>query len=102
LSAADPLLLYLLDDDPREVRNRAAEAAEADTVTRLRKELGRRWDVPALRQRVLESQRRRRWLAEAMKATGVAWDYQPLQDAASAYIRNTLPIYEIEKRSRYP
>ncbi|HYV89451.1 MAG TPA: hypothetical protein VFA91_12820 [Candidatus Polarisedimenticolia bacterium] len=32
----------------------------------------------------------------------MAWDYQPIVDAKAAYIRNTVPIYELEARSRFP
>ena len=32
----------------------------------------------------------------------MAWDYQPMSDARGAYIRNTVPIFELESRSRFP
>jgi Choline sulfatase enzyme C terminal len=32
----------------------------------------------------------------------VSWDYQPLLEARHQYIRNTLPIFELEMRSRFP
>jgi choline-sulfatase len=102
LSADDPMLLYRLTTDPPERDNRANDPAEAAAVDALRREFAGRWDVPALRERVLESQRRRRWIAEVMKADGVTWDHQPIQDASNAYIRNTLPLFELERRARFP
>ena len=37
-----------------------------------------------------------------MREQGLSWDYQPIQDATRAYVRNTMPIYELEKRGRFP
>lgn len=98
----DPEQLYRLDRDPHERSNRAGDPAEAATIAALRAEAARRWDSAALRQRVVESQRRRRWLGPVMRQSNVAWDYQPIQDARQAYIRNHMPIYEIERRARFP
>lgn len=98
----DPDQLYALDADPRELRNLAGDPAFGDGIQALRDEARRRWDVARLRDQVLESQRRRRYLAKVMRESGVSWDYQPITDASKAYIRNNLPIYEIERRSRFP
>ena len=98
----DPDQLYALDADPRELRNLAGDPAHGDEVHALRGEARRRWDVARLRDQVLESQRRRHYLAKVMRDSGVSWDYQPVEDASKAYIRNNLPIYEIERRSRFP
>lgn len=98
----DPDQLYALDEDPRELCNLAGDPARGDEVETFRREAKRRWDVARLRAKVLESQRRRRYLAKVMRASSVAWDYQPREDASKAYIRNNLPIYEIERRSRFP
>lgn len=98
----DPEQLYALDADPRELCNLAGDPAHGDELRALRSEAERRWDVARLRGKVLESQRRRRYLADLMRASSVSWDYQPIEDASKAYIRNNLPIYEIERRSRFP
>ena len=37
-----------------------------------------------------------------MKGHAPAWDHQRFRDAAKDYIRNFLPISEIERRSRFP
>jgi len=98
----DPALFYDLAEDPHEMVNRAAEPADAPQVEELQQEIQRRYNVPALEATVLESQRRRRLLKTVMRDQGVSWDYQPRQDAARAYVRNTLPILELEKRGRFP
>ena len=60
------------------------------------------YDREALTERVLESQRRRKFLKNVMSDQLLSWDYQPKENAAETYIRNTMPIYELEKRARFP
>ncbi len=98
----DPDQLYDLDRDPQERDNRAADPAAASEVAALRGEIAARYDRAALEAAVLESQRRRHFLKGVMRAQGLSWDYQPPQDAARAYVRNGLPISELEKRGRFP
>ena len=31
-----------------------------------------------------------------------AWDYSPHRDAKREYIRNNMPVYQLEKRGRFP
>lgn len=101
-AAGDPPQLYDLAADPEERDNLAGRAEQAAACDALMAEVAGRWDVEALRERVIESQRRRRFLDPVMRAQGLSWDYEPRRDAATSYIRNNLPIYEIEKRSRFP
>jgi choline-sulfatase len=98
----DPAQYYDLAADPAERSNLAEDPAHAETVANLQSELAARYDVAALTERVLESQRRRKFIKHIMRANGVAWDYQPLKDATQAYIRNSVPLYQIEKRGRFP
>ncbi len=65
-------------------------------------EAERRWDVAALKDAVLESQRRRLFLAPVLRNQGSSWDYQPPGSAGEAYIRNTMPVGELERRARFP
>jgi choline-sulfatase len=57
--------------------------------------------VGALEQRVLESQRERHLVAQAL-ATGrpTSWDYQPRVDAATQYVRSGVDMYELQRRAR--
>ncbi len=98
----DPTQFYDVAQDPHETANGAADPANAAQVEELQQEIQARYDSSALKETVLESQRRRRLLKTVMRNQGVSWDYQPRQDAARAYVRNTLPILELEKRGRFP
>jgi len=51
---------------------------------------------------VLESQRRRRFLKNIMRDQSISWDYQNVENGGDTYIRNTMPIYQLEKKSRFP
>jgi choline-sulfatase len=101
-SPGDPDQLYDVAADPLERHNLAAEAAHAVRVESLRQECARRWRMDVISESVRASQRRRRYLNGILRAQNVSWDYQPLPDARNQYIRNTLPIFELEMRSRFP
>jgi choline-sulfatase len=101
-SEADPFLFYDLAEDPHELRNRAADPAERMEVENLLREVKERYNCMALTAAILESQRRRKLLKRIMRDQGLSWDYRPEQDAARVYVRNILPIYELEKRARFP
>ena len=98
----DPVQYYDLATDPDEVNNLAAEPAHEQAVAGLLAELETRYDRDALTATVRESQQRRRFLKTVMRTQGLAWDYQPREDVANAWVRNTMPVYELEKRGRFP
>ena len=98
----DPTLFYDLADDPKETNNRAGSPEIEPEVSALLREIEERYDRAALEAAVLESQHRRNFLKGVMRDQNVSWDYEPRQDAARAYVRNTMPIYELEKRARFP
>ncbi|HEX9699802.1 MAG TPA: choline-sulfatase, partial [Acidobacteriota bacterium] len=98
----DPPQLYNLAEDPRELTNLAASERRRDAVALFAEEAERRWDVAALKEAVLESQRQRLFVAPVLRAQGTSWDYQPPGTAAESYIRNTMPIGELERRARFP
>ncbi len=84
----DPDLLYDLDADPAELHDLAAAPAYDAVRAELGAEADARWDLAGLRERVLESQSRRRAVAAAL-ATGAhtPWDHQPVFDASRQYVR---------------
>jgi choline-sulfatase len=101
-SPADPDQLFDVEADPLERRNLATDDAHSALVASLRRECARRWNMGEISQAVLASQRRRRYLNGILRAQNVSWDYQPPVEARNQYIRNTVPIFELEMRSRFP
>jgi len=101
-SPDDPPQFYDLSSDPHERGNLADDPAYRTYVESMTQEIGNRYDTAALKEKVLESQRRRRLLKGVLRDQNLSWDYQPLQPAAESYIRNTMPIFELEKRARFP
>ncbi|KTC44684.1 hypothetical protein AO269_16100, partial [Pseudomonas putida] len=66
-------------------------------------EARRKWDMPAIHQQVLASQRRRRFVASALtQGTLKSWDHQPLVDASQQYMRNHIDLDDLERKARYP
>ena len=98
----DPPQLYDLAEDPRELANLATDETHGDELAAFGAAAEARWDVAALMERVLESQRRRLFLAPVLREQGSSWDYQPPGAAGASYIRNTMPIGELERRARFP
>lgn len=102
-SEQDPCLLFDLANDPRELEDLAGSPAHAELVRDLLIEARARWDIPAITQRVLASQRRRRLVADALtRGTLKSWDHQPMVDASQQYMRNHIDLDELERRARYP
>ncbi|HLW89865.1 MAG TPA: choline-sulfatase [Roseiarcus sp.] len=102
-SAPDPDQLYDLSHDPKELNNLAAGSAHAAKVAEFRAEVARRWDLATLDAEVRESQRRRRLVnAALMKGETHAWDFQPYRDASRSYVRNTIPLDDLEAMARFP
>jgi choline-sulfatase len=85
----DPDQLYDLAADPIELTNLAADPAHAGLIDEFRREVGERWDLAAVEQQVLASQRDRLLVSRAL-ATGMytPWDYQPRLDASREYVRS--------------
>jgi len=99
----DPEQLFDLDTDPDELANRAADPAAAERLTALRARAEAHWDAGAVREAVLESQRRRRVLSGALRLGRYqGWDWQPPRDAASEYTRSHLDLTEFDITSRWP
>jgi choline-sulfatase len=97
----DPDQLYDLANDPRELVNLADRSTHAVLRRAFRDEVAARWDMGALAHRVLESQRERQLVGEAL-GTGDSptWDFQPYADASKQYVRNRADLYEHQRRAR--
>ena len=95
----DPPQLFDMEADPDELRDLAADPACAATLAALMAEVGKTWDLPALKREVLSSQRRRRLVYKALTTGKVTpWDFQPFEDASRRYYRGTGSYHEAEAR----
>jgi choline-sulfatase len=75
-SSQDPNLLYDLEADPNEMNNLAAEVEYRDLIRSFEEETRAKWDVKALTERVLLSQRRRRLISDAMQqGAPISWNH---------------------------
>ncbi len=92
----DPPLLYDLAADPDELTNLAGREAVGDVEADLDAEVHRQWDPADLKERVLESQRRRKFLHAAL-AIGrrSPWDWSPIRDASREYVRDESDVQGI-------
>jgi choline-sulfatase len=99
-----PPQLFDLAADPRELNNLSGRASEGAREAAFAEEVARRWDFAELRDRVRDSQRRRRRIFEALaRGRPASWDYQPPGDAAGRYARNLGgTLGDIERRARLP
>lgn len=99
----DPDQLFDLEADPHELVNLAGAPAHADTVADFLAEVRQRWDLDALHQAVVASQRRRRFhYAATTQGRIQAWDWQPFTDASQRYMRNHIELDTLEAMARFP
>lgn len=102
-SPVDPDQLYDLRVDPDELQNLAAHAAHAERLQSLRREIAARWDVDALHNAVIASQRRRHLVYASLRnGRYTPWDFQPHRDASRLYVRNDRELGEFEAMARFP
>ena len=127
----DPPQLFNLDQDPKEMHNLMTMEYDPDLLAiaeGFTKEANIRWDMKAIHEEVLKSQRARRLCWDALKQGRFeSWDYQPRTDAReqyvadpllalanltlitqltisplNRYIRSHVPLDNLELRARYP
>ena len=99
----DPDQLYDLVADPHELNNLAGQPDYEAIRHSFKAEVQERWNLSALRNNIIASQRRRRFLAQAlMKGHYTPWDFQPYRDASKQYMRNHLDLNDLERRARFP
>lgn len=97
--AYDPPQLFDLAADPDELHDLAAHPAHASLVADFHSEVLRRWDLPALKEEILRSQRRRRLVYQALRMGQITpWDFQPQEDASKRYYRGTNSYHDAEER----
>jgi choline-sulfatase len=95
----DPPQLFDMESDPDEIDDLAGAAAHRPVVEDFEREVRRRWDMPRLKEQILSSQRRRRFIYRALTTGRFApWDYQPWEDASQRYYRGTHSYHEAEAR----
>ena len=94
--------LFDLAHDPHELANVLDQPAYADRLARLRRLVHADWDAESTTRQVLESQRRRRQILEAL-STGPpqAWDARPDFPAHEQYVRKE-DAQATSARLRYP
>jgi choline-sulfatase len=95
--ADDPEQLFDVAADPHELSDRAAE--EPELCARLRAEVRRRWDVPALRATVLRSQAERRVVVAGLRrGRPPRWSFVP--DGGAGFVGGSDDLYELQRRAR--
>ena len=100
---ADPPQLFDLVNDPLELNNLAAQPDYQTLAGEFKAEVLRRWNLGALKEQVIQDQKRRRFLYQALsQGHYTSWDFQPKQDASQRYMRNHLDLNELEFASRFP
>lgn len=62
-----------------------------------------RWDFDAITAEVLQSQRQRKLVWDALrKGEFTSWDFNPLDDGREKYVRSHIPLDDLERRARFP
>jgi len=85
----DPGMLFDLNKDPQELRNLCGDPDFLERETEMLAMILNRWDPTAIKQDVLQSQRRRRYLQSVLlKGDRSPWDYQPYRDASREFVRS--------------
>ena len=102
-SEQDPCLLFDTRQDPHEIHELSQSAGHQALFAAFLAEARAKWDLPTLYKQVLASQRRRRFVAEALAlGTLKSWDHQPLVDASQQYMRNHIDLDDLERKARFP
>jgi len=104
-SLVDPPQLFDLKADLYELDNLATSTKPEHErlANAFAAEAAQRWDLRAIHDDVLHSQRQRKLCWSALKQGAfTAWDYQPVAAETKKYVRSTIPLNDLERRARYP
>jgi len=102
---ADPPQLYNLSKDPKELINltTSTDAEDQKVFKAFEDEADAKWDLQAITDDVLAQQRRRRFVAAALKQGRYeSWDYKVPENSQNKYIRSHMDLDDLELRARYP
>jgi choline-sulfatase len=89
-SPGDPDQLFDVAADPDELTNLAGTPNHSRDVAAFRGEVAARWDLDALREKVVASQRRRQLVASALSVGAQPdWDYRTADDTGERYVRGS-------------
>lgn len=96
-SETDPLLLFDLDADPNELVDLAGSPDHAEALAALVAAARSLWDQAEIRRRIVRDQKRRSLIAAAHRnGPAPVWDFQPLTDASTQYVRAGKWTVEVE------
>ncbi|MEM7799564.1 MAG: choline-sulfatase [Chloroflexota bacterium] len=99
----DPPQLFNLEDDPDELHNLADKPSHTALVSAFLRKVYERWDSEEIRHQVLQSQKSRRAVHQAMELGPLlSWDYHPQRDASQEYVRNHIDWTEAADKKRFP
>ena len=104
-SLVDPPQLFNLVTDPQELTNLAGSQNEeiAAVEVGFAAQAKAKWDLKAIHDEVLQSQRQRRVVWSALKqGRWESWDFEPPREGSMKYIRSMIPLDDLELRARYP
>ena len=95
-----PPQLFDLESHPQERFDLSSDSRFTETLSSLAREISIRYDIASVRQRVLESQRRRRFVHDALSiGRQTSWDFQPFVDASKQYYRDRHSYHNDERRN---
>jgi choline-sulfatase len=91
--------LFDLEKDPNEL----SSLDDPELLEQFRREAAAHWDSQALKQTVIDDQKRRRAVHAALRVGRYqSWDFNPPQQASEEYTRSHMDLTKFDIVSRYP